>query len=94
MKRAVALLMYFALALPLYAQPATEARADVRVSTLLDELGLEYQIDDDADFRSIFNFDGEKRSQMVYVNSKTAQYDGIEMREVWSPALESDGALS
>lgn len=73
--------------------PATP-QGDPRVRAVLDELGYEYEVDADGDFRAVFEFEGERRSQVVYVNSQTATYDSLEIREVWSPAIESKGPLT
>lgn len=94
-------LMLLALALPAVAQEDQTTVADPigdtpdpRVRALLDELGYQYEIDDDGDYRAVFEFTGEKRSQVVYVNSRTSEYDGLEIREVWSPAIEAKGQLA
>ena len=80
---------------PVVAQVDTSATAgDSRVRALLDELGYQYEVDTDGDFRAVFEFEGEKRSQVVYINSKTSDFDGIEIREVWSPAIESKGPFT
>ena len=68
---------------------ATSGSSDRRISAQLDELGLQYEIDKDGDFRTVFKFTDESRTQIVYINSRTSQYDGLEIREVWSPAYES-----
>jgi hypothetical protein len=73
---------------------AVPPAGDARVRQQLDELGYQYEIDDDGDFRAVFEFQGEKRSQVVYVNSRTSTYDSLEIREIWSPAIESKGPFA
>lgn len=87
--------LFLLLAAPAFAQDDTTATpsGDTRVRAMLDELGYQYEVDADGDFRAVFEFEGEKRSQVVYVNSRTSEYDGLEIREVWSPAVEAKGAL-
>jgi hypothetical protein len=99
MKRLVLLpLFLIALALPALAQeadaPIAMPEGDSRIRTLLDELGYQYELDDDGDFRAVFEFQEDSRSQVVYVNSRTAEYQGLEIREVWSPAIESKGPFA
>jgi hypothetical protein len=97
MKRFVLVLSFLlALVAPSFAQdPApADTTADPRVRALLDELGYQYEVDEDGDYRAVFEFNGEKRSQVVYVNSRTNDYDGLEIREIWSPAFESKGPLA
>ncbi len=61
---------------------------DDRVEKLLVALGLKYKIDGDGDFKLGFGLD-KGRSQLVWVNSNTSSYRGMEVREVWSIAYES-----
>lgn len=61
---------------------------DARVEKLLIELGLKYTIDDDGDFRLGFQLEHD-RSQLVWINSNTSTYRGMEVREVWAPAYRS-----
>jgi hypothetical protein len=91
-------LLFLAVA-PAFAQVDTvdapaPPQGDPRVRAVLDELGYEYEVDADGDYRAVFEFEGERRSQVVYVNSQTATYDSLEIREVWSPAIESKGPLT
>ena len=45
---------------------------DSRISVLLDELGIEYEIDDDGDFHAVFQLD-EKRSRRGANNTQHGQ---------------------
>ncbi len=56
---------------------------DDRVKQLLDKTELKYEIDKDGDFKLLFEFDGG-RSQLVFVNSHTETYEGLEIREIWA----------
>ena len=56
---------------------------DDRVKQLLDKTELKYEIDKDGDFKLLFEFE-DGRSQIVFVNSNTETYQGLEIREVWA----------
>jgi hypothetical protein len=63
---------------------------DSRVAKAFKELNIEYQLDDDGDYR--FGFDlGEGRSQMGFIRSETFEFAGVEMREIFSVGLKSFG---
>jgi len=68
-------------------------RPDHRVSSILDQLGLNYEVDGDGDFRLLFGL-GDGRSQLVFVDSKTYRYQGLEVRSIWSPAYKSPTPFS
>ncbi|MDG2015082.1 MAG: hypothetical protein P8J33_16370 [Pirellulaceae bacterium] len=67
------------------ANSASEAVADhdERVRERLDQTELKYEIDEDGDFKLLFEYD-DGRSQIVFVNSKTENYQDLEIREVWA----------
>jgi hypothetical protein len=79
---------------PLYAQMEDAPAADGRIAEQLDQIGVKYEIDDEGDFRVVFQFDEDKRSQVVYVNSETVDFNDMEIREIWSPASRLSGELS
>jgi hypothetical protein len=75
----------------------TNAAADPRVKTQLDQIGYKYQITAEGDYKLVpiqteaegTNADGtpKLRSQLVYVNSNTEKYGSLEIREVLAPAM-------
>lgn len=67
--------------------------ADARVEKRLEEAGLNYKIDEDGDFRLEFALEDD-RSQLVWISSKTASYEVLEVRDVWSVAFRSRDPLS
>lgn len=79
------------LAATLCAQPAAAAAADAdaSVEARLKSLDYRYEVDEDGDFRLVFET-GEKgeRSQLVYVRSVTESYGEHRIREIWAPAYE------
>jgi hypothetical protein len=62
-----------------------EASHDQRVKTQLDKLGINYSITEHGDFKVIFEMDND-RTQMVFIESNTNKYEGMEIREVKSIA--------
>jgi hypothetical protein len=70
-------------------QEAT-GNADDRIRRILDENELKYIIDDDFDFQVGFNLEG-RRSQTAIIRSRTYEFLGIEIRDISSAALVSQG---
>ena len=60
--------------------------ADPRVMHALNEEGLEYDVDDDGDYRVVVSWSDDDRSHLVFVNSQTQVLGGAEIREVWAVA--------
>lgn len=80
-----------ALAIPL----AQAASADPRVKAALDQIKdtiplANYEVDQDGDYKLLVVV-GNNRTQVVFVNSATETWEGIEIREIWSPAFPSKG---
>jgi hypothetical protein len=67
-----------------------EPKADERVKALLDELGLKYEIDEDKDFKLVFEVGDKGRSQVVWIRSKTETYRNLEIREIMSPGFVAE----
>ncbi|WMJ69150.1 hypothetical protein [Stenotrophomonas sp. 24(2023)] len=67
---------------------ADKAVADKAVGRHLDTLGYTYDIDEDGDYRLVFDMEGD-RSQMVYVRSAVEDFGSHTIREVWSPAYQA-----
>jgi hypothetical protein len=63
---------------------------DARVKLQLDALGYEFEIDDDGDYRLVFDTEGG-RTQLVFVISNVNRYGTHTVREVWSPAYQASG---
>lgn len=78
-------------AVPALAQDA--AKADPAVGRLLDQLEYEYEVDEDGDYRLVFEVDGatDKRSQLVYVRSPVETYGTLRIREIWAPGYKAAG---
>lgn len=66
------------------------APPDETIVALLEELEYDYEIDEDGDFRLLFEFDDE-RSQLVWIRNRTYESGGVAMRDVWSTAFKLPG---
>jgi hypothetical protein len=84
-------LVVAAVAAAFAAESTTSSAEDPRVVTALESAGLEYSLDE-GDFRLDYDVD-EARSQRVWVASKTARIDQLEMRDVWSVAARGKGEV-
>jgi hypothetical protein len=69
---------------------ALAAIGDAHVGSCLRELDLNYQIDEDGDFRLVMRTDDD-RSQICIIKSAVEEMFGIRRRKVYSPALRSFG---
>lgn len=76
-----------------HAQAKDAPPADASVKVRLDERGIKYTVDGDGDFKVVYNYSKEKRTQLVYVAGRTQKVGGFLVREVFSPAgkLKEDG---
>ncbi len=66
-----------------------ETNYDNRIKSKLIALGIKYEITDKGNFKVIFDM-GNKRTQMVLINSNTYEYGGMEIREISSIAAITD----
>ncbi|MCA9029492.1 MAG: hypothetical protein KDA69_02385 [Planctomycetaceae bacterium] len=64
---------------------------DKRVKALLDELELKYEVDDDNDFKLVFEVGESGRSQIVWIRSNTEDFRTLEIREIMSPGYVAEG---
>ncbi|EMT5434865.1 hypothetical protein WMR10_000376 [Stenotrophomonas maltophilia] len=67
---------------------AAAADADKAVARHLDKLGYTYEVDEDGDYRMVFDVEGD-RTQMVYVRSAVEDFGTHNIREIWSPAYSA-----
>ncbi|MGH8062015.1 MAG: hypothetical protein ACREO7_08385 [Pseudoxanthomonas sp.] len=78
-----------ALSLPAHAQAPGKPAADAGIKAQLAELDYQYEVDEDNDFKLVFEVGEEGRSQIVYILSSVESYGAHKVREIWSPAYES-----
>jgi hypothetical protein len=67
---------------------------DATVERQIKAADLAYKVDDDGDFKITYAVPGGNRTQLVFVISHTESVGGLAVREVWSPAFKTGGALS
>src|SRR5690606_28075651 len=65
------------------------SKADPSIAPLLEELGYEYELDEDGDYKMVMALDGG-RTQMVFIRSGVETYGRHRVREIWSPAYRVD----
>ncbi len=71
--------------------PAAQApKADPAVGRHLDKLGFKYEVDEDGDYRMVFEL-ADDRSQLVYVRSAVEDFGQHHVREIWSPGFQVEG---
>ena len=72
---------------------APKPAPDPQIRQQLEELGYEYEVDADGDYRLVFEVAGstEKRSQLVYVRTPVESYGALRMREIWAPGYKAAG---
>lgn len=63
---------------------------DAAVGRLLDSLEYKYEIDEDGDYRLVFDMDDD-RTQLVFVRSTVETYGAHRVREIWSPGYKAAG---
>ena len=78
-----------ALSLPTHAQEPGKPAVDSGIKAQLAELDYQYEVDEDNDFKLVFEVGEEGRSQIVYILSAVETYGAHKVREIWSPAYES-----
>lgn len=86
----LALILGLVFAAPLHAEvTAAKQGADPAIKAQLEALDYKYEIDEDGDFKLVFEVGEDGRSQIVYVLSQVESYGELEVREIWSPAYSS-----
>ena len=70
--------------------PAAAQAADAHIARQLDSLGYDYEIDDDGDYKMVFNL-AEGRTQLAFVRSPVEEYGSLRVREIWSPGFRIEG---
>ena len=70
---------------------AKKATPDPQIKRQLEELKYEFEVDEDGDYKLVFEVGGstEKRSQLVYVRTPVESYGVLRVREIWSPGYKS-----
>lgn len=63
------------------------------VAARLAERGIEYDIDQDGDYRVVYSWTHEERSQLVFVSGRAEEVGGKRIRQVFAPAARLSGDL-
>jgi hypothetical protein len=58
------------------------------IGALLDQQKIKYEVDKDKDYKVIYDFSKEKRTQIVYVSGRTEDFEGIKIRSIFAPAAQ------
>lgn len=83
-------ILFAAFAIQASAQSSSENKPDPRIKAKLESLGLKYTISELGNFKVVFQITKD-RTQLVMINSKTYEYEGLEIREIYSAsAMVSD----
>jgi len=61
---------------------------DPGIKAQLDSLEYAYEVDEDGDYRMVFDMEDE-RTQLVFVRSTVETYGNHRVREIWSPGYKS-----
>ncbi|RMH94801.1 hypothetical protein EBB59_00445 [Lysobacter pythonis] len=73
-------------------EPAAKPAPDAHVAAQLKALDYKYEVDEDGDFRLVFDVDSEsKRNQLVFIRSAVETYGELKIREIWSPGYAGSG---
>jgi len=67
---------------------AAAGEPDPQVKQQLDSLDYTYEVDEDGDYRMVFDMENE-RTQLVFVRSAVETYGSHRVREIWSPGYKS-----
>ena len=70
--------------------PSFALAADPYVERQLDGLGYAYEIDEDGDYKMVFDL-ADGRTQIVYVRSPVESFGSLRVREIWSPGFVVEG---
>lgn len=71
------------------------AAEDASVAQRLEREGIKYEVDSDGDYKVLYNYKKEGRTQVVFVAGKTETVSGLAVREIFSPAgrVSADGIV-
>ncbi len=74
------------------AQRPTPGPAATPIADLLDQSGIKYEINERGNFVVLRGFQDE-RTQLVFIYGKAWDYQGVQVRELFSPAFRLEGEL-
>lgn len=71
--------------------PLSAHAGDTAVEKRLDALGMKINTDDDGDYRVVYDYAAEGRTQLVYIAGSTIEIRGTSVRKIFSPAAVLSG---
>jgi len=74
-------------AIGLVQSPAFAADPDP-IGAMLDQQKIKYEVDKDKDYKVVYDFSKEKRTQIVYVSGTAEDFEGIKIRSIFAPAAQ------
>ncbi|MGH8107815.1 MAG: hypothetical protein ACREO1_03730 [Arenimonas sp.] len=75
----------------LYVSPVN-AVDDDSVKKRLDERSISFDVDKDGDYKIVYSFEKEKRSQLVFISGSTETIQSMKIREIFAPAANMKSA--
>jgi hypothetical protein len=78
---------------PIAVAAETAPQPDSRIKEALEKLGLKYEVTKSGNFKVVFKVQ-DNRTQVVTIVSKTEKVQGLEIREISSPAYTTKGDIS
>lgn len=73
------------------AAPSANA-GDPALEALLKAADIPFELDEDGDYKIVYDWSKDKRSQLVYVSGTAEELDGVKLYEIFSPAKVLDDA--
>jgi hypothetical protein len=71
------------------AAPGARA-ADPAIEALLKAAEIPFEVDKDGDYKIVYDWSKDKRSQLVYISGTTEEIAGMRLYEIFSPAKVMD----
>ena len=71
------------------AAPGARA-ADPAIEALLKAAEIPFEVDKDGDYKIVYDWSKDKRSQLVYISGTTEEIAGMRLYEIFSPAKMMD----
>ena len=68
------------------------AAGDPVLEALLKSADIPYEVDEDGDYKIVYDWSKEKRSQLVYVAGTAEELSGVKLYKIFSPAKVMDDA--
>ena len=68
--------------------PGHARAADAAIEALLKQADTPFEVDKDGDYKIVFEWNDEKRSQLVYVGGTPETFNDMRVYDVFAPALE------